>query len=249
MNQKTIFQFNINGYEVEASYSQDFIDTYIKPLLAKWSRLANNTDQRIIIFLAAPPAAGKSTLAACFEYLSHTEGYEPIQALGMDGFHHYQSYIEKHTVEIQGKNVAMKSVKGCPESFDFERFYSFIQKIKQEDSWWPLYNRLKHDVEDNQIFVDHKIVLIEGNYLLLDEQPWNQLKELCDESIFIETNEDAVKIRLIKRKMQGGARPHEAITFYENSDGVNVRRIMNHRLASDVIFTFDGETYAGKKYF
>ena len=233
------YQFNINGFDVEASYSNEFIED-AQNLIQKW--LSIESDQRIIIFLAAPPAAGKSTMAALFEYLSNGQ----IQALGMDGFHRYQSYILDHTVCVDGKDVPMKSVKGCPESFDYERFVSYIKKIKYENGYWPLYNRVKHDVEDDQIFVDKKVVLIEGNYLLLNEKPWNELKQYCDESIFIETNEEHVRQRLIKRKIMGGSFPHEAVHFYKNSDGRNVRRILEKRLASDYIFVFDGESYTLK---
>ena len=218
---------------MKATYSNEFVE-YIYSLIERWKQI--KSDERIIIFLAAAPGAGKSTLACLIEHLSNHQ----IQALGMDGFHHYQSYILNHTVNVDGINVPMKDVKGCPESFDYERFKSFIETIKNQDSYWPLYNRVLHDVEDNVIYVDKKIVIIEGNYLLLDEKPWNELKQYCNESIYIDTSEECVKERLILRKMKGGCRPHEAISFYKNSDGRNVRRILNHKLKSDHVIKFDG---------
>lgn len=242
MNQDICFTFDINGFEVKASYSYEFVEEVIKPLLMKWNQQTRLHHKRMIIYLAAPPAAGKSTLATAFETMAKDMDI-PLQAVGMDGFHHYQQYIESHTVDVNGIEVPMKSVKGCPESFDYDRFKEFIIRTKEEDCWWPKYDRSLHDVVDDQIYVDRPIVLIEGNYLLLDEKPWNELKEYCDESIFIETDEDKVKTRLITRKMQGGSRPHEAISFYENSDGVNVRRILNHRLESDITLEYNGHEY------
>lgn len=233
------YQFNINGHDVKATYSNEFISNMLS-LIEKWKHMYR--DKRIIIFLAAPPGAGKSTLACLIETLSNGE----IQALGMDGFHHYQSYILNHFVSVDGKKVPMKDVKGCPESFDYERFLSFIKNIKENDGYWPLYNRVKHDVEDNVIYVNKNIVLIEGNYLLLDEKPWNELIQYCDESIYIDTTEECVKERLILRKMKGGCRPHEAISFYKNSDGRNVRRILEKRLDSDHMIEFDGQEYKKK---
>ncbi len=228
------YNFIINGQEVKAIYSNEFID-YLKLLIQKWKSIKSN--DRIIIFLAGVPGSGKSTIAHLIEYLSNNE----IQALGMDGFHHYQSYILSHTVNVDGKEVPMKNVKGSPESFDYDRFLSFIKKVKYENVWWPFYNRIIHDVEDNKIYVNKKIVVIEGNYLLLNEKPWNELIQYCDESIYIDTNKEYVKERLISRKAKGGYSIEEAIIFYENSDGRNLDRVINHRLNSNHIIYFDGE--------
>lgn len=241
------YTFDINGHQVQAQYEETFIEGVIKPFIEKWETMAKEKKHRIIAFLAAPPAAGKSTLAALFEYLAKEEHRLPIQALGMDGFHHYQSYILSHSVEVNGKQVPMKSVKGCPESFDFVRFKTLLEKVKEDDIRWPYYNRVKHDVEDDKIQVYAPIIVLEGNYLLLDEEPWKELQTMCDDSIFITTPCDAVKTRLINRKMRGGALPHEAVAFYENSDGKNVERVLQHQLPANTTLIFDGTTYKKSK--
>ena len=241
------YTFDINGHQVEAEYEETFIEEVVKPLMKQWEEMVEKKKHRIIVFLAAPPAAGKSTLAALFEYLSIQEGGKRIQALGMDGFHHYQSYILSHSVEVDGKMVSMKSVKGCPESFDYKRFKTLLEKVKEEDIRWPYYNRVKHEVEDDVIAVHAPIIVLEGNYLLLDEAPWKELQTMCDDSIFITTNSDAVKTRLINRKMKGGALPHEAVAFYENSDGKNVERVLAHKLPAHTTLIYDGKTYKKSK--
>lgn len=243
MEQK--FTFIINGYEVEAAYEEAFL-AEVDQLIAHWSTLYEEKKRRILIFLAAPPAAGKSTLAALFEAKSLQQAHR-VQALGMDGFHHYQSYILSHMIERGGKSVPMKAVKGCPETFDFNRFKSYLQKIAVQDGTWPLYDRSLHDVRDDQIQVTGDIVLIEGNYLLLDEAPWNTLQELCDEAMFVNADSEAVKARLIKRKMMGGMLPHEAIAFCEQSDLKNVERILAHRLPADIELELQGNRYCKKQ--
>lgn len=235
------FDFTVNGYRYIASYEEEFIDEICLSLIEKWKKMAQG--KRIIVFLAAPPAVGKSTLAMLFESLS--DGW--VQALGMDGFHHFQSYILEHEVEVDGKKVPMKSVKGCPESFDFKRFEQLLLKVRQQDCLWPLYNRRLHDVEEDKIQVSAPIVLIEGNYLLLDEKPWNRLKDYCDDSIFISADEQDLKQRLIQRKMQGGVPAHEAVYFYMNSDRRNILRIMEHRLKANVELKLEGNLYIAKK--
>lgn len=236
--------FLINGQSVAARYSDAFLEGCVVPLLVHWREMAKQKKRRMIVFLAAPPAAGKSTLAALFESISKKEPDQPqVQALGMDGFHHYQSYILTHEVMVDGAHIPMKSVKGCPESFDFERFQRLLQTAKAKNCLWPHYNRMRHDVEDDVIEVKEDILLIEGNYLLLDEEPWKQLSSLCDESIFIDTTKEAVKTRLINRKIAGGSLIHEAIHFFEQSDGRNVERILAHRLKADITLYFDGTNY------
>lgn len=238
------FHFCINGQRVEAHYDDEFIQYTILPLIHHWQAMAQQKQRRIVLFLAAPPAVGKSTLATLFETLCAKDQSKPqLQALGMDGFHHYQSYILTHQVMVEGKEVPMKSVKGCPESFDYERFENYLLQIKEKDGTWPYYDRSQHDVVDDRIDVTSPIVLVEGNYLLLDEEPWNKLVTLCDEAIFIDATKEALKQRLIHRKIMGGSLPHEAIQFYEQSDGKNVERILAHRLPADIELVFDGKDY------
>lgn len=242
------FSFVVNGYPVQASYAQTFIDTVVYPLIEHWRSLAATRKERIVVFLAAPPAAGKSTLSLLFEHLSAMDGKARIQALGMDGFHHYQRYILSHSVWVDGQKRAMKEVKGCPESFDFDRLSVYVRRLKQERCLtWPLYDRSIHDVRDDAIWVEAPIVVLEGNYLLLDEAPWNQLAVHCDDSIFIFAEEAAVRERLIHRKMAGGMAPHEALAFCERSDLRNVRRILKHVLpAQHVLQLREGDYHLSK---
>ncbi len=85
-----------------------------------------------------------------------------------------------------------------------------------------------HNPEENKVFINSSIVLIEGNYLLLNEKPWNNIYQLFDDSLFIEANPSELEKRLITRKMLGGIPYHQASKFYIKSDGVNVLRVLNH---------------------
>lgn len=244
---KQTFTFSINGFLLEATYSDAFLQQ-VKGLLQDWVKLQKEKKRRIIVFLAAPPAAGKSTLAALFEHLAKQMVDCHVQALGMDGFHHYQSYILTHTVTLDGKKMAMKDVKGCPESFDFDRLATFIRRLStQEQMKWPIYDRVLHDVVDDQIDVTAPIVLLEGNYLLLDETPWSSLSAHCDERVFVEVDQDALKLRLIQRKLIGGTSPHEAVAFYKRSDQRNIARILAHRQTVNHTICFSQDTYQLKE--
>lgn len=233
MSDSLSYDFDINGFLVHAGFSRAFLEECVHGLLRRWHDQAQDK-QRLIVFLAAPPAAGKSTLAALFAHEAQRLGI-PFQALGMDGFHHRQSYILTHEVKVEGRDVPMKQVKGCPESFDFDRLHEHLVRLRQEDTLlWPWYDRRHHDVIDDQIEVSAPLVLVEGNYLLLDEEPWRSLKPLCDVSMFLYAEETQLYARLIERKVRGGMMPHEAAAFAKGSDMRNVRRILDWRLHADV---------------
>lgn len=226
------FEWMVNGLSVHATYDVSDIETIWKPWLAELEKRPGRT----IVFLAAPPATGKSTLLLLLEHLS-----DKVQGLGMDGFHYPNAYLDTHTTTRNGKIISLRSIKGGPETFDVDGLISKIKALKREDVQWPIYDRTIHDVRADQIYVDKKIIIIEGNYLLLDHEPWNKLYPLCDTSVWIGADANALKKRLIQRKIQGGSTEKEAIAFYENSDRYNVDMVLHHSKRADLnLFWEDG---------
>lgn len=228
-------KLNVNGFEYEASFAQKEIDDIFVPLLRKFTEIRKCLNRRVIVFLAAPPAVGKSTLSIFLEKLSHeTEGVTPIQSLSLDGFHYPNEYLKKNKILFLGEEHYLYEIKGMPETYDLEKCRTYLKKIKSRDIKWPIYDRNIHDVVMDQISVKEEIVLIEGNWLLLDEDGWRDLKQFCDYSIFINPREGVLKDRLIHRKMKGGLSYEEALNFYKRSDGRNIERVMNHKLKADL---------------
>lgn len=229
------FNFKVNGFPIKASYFQKTIDEIFIPLLRKWSEMNNGSDERFIIFLAAPPAVGKTTLSLFLEYLSKViEGIQEVQAIGLDGFHFNSDYINSNSVNIQGKETSMIQVKGCLETFDIDKFKAKLKELRKGNIKWPIYDRNIHDVVEDSILVDKKIVLIEGNWLLANEKKWSDLKDLYNYSIFIYADEALLKQRLIQRKMKGGLSYEDALKFYKKSDSVNVRRVIKDHISADL---------------
>lgn len=219
------YQFLVNGFEVTAQYDERAVTDVFRPMLERLTTMQRAHGDRLIVFLAAPPAVGKSTLAAFLEYLSaQNAALTPVQALGLDGFHYHQDYILTHTVMCDGKSVPMKSVKGAPESFDVSKLTETLARVKQENLKWPYYDRRLHDVVEEKIGVTGDILLIEGNWLLLNEPEWCDLQ--CDYGIFIGAEESMLRDRLVQRKMRGGLTLEAAEDFYESCDGPNIRRCM-----------------------
>ena len=75
------YQTQVNGFPATAVYSRQTVEEVLVPLLQKFTALWEERGRRIVIFLAAPPAAGKSTLALFLQHLSEMlPGVRPLQA-------------------------------------------------------------------------------------------------------------------------------------------------------------------------
>ena len=140
------------------------------------------------------------------------------------------------------KKVPMKQVKGCPETYDTEKkLRQKLEKIKIEDILWPIYDRNLHDVVEDQIKVTKDIILIEGNWLLLKQEPWKSMQQYADYKILILAEEEMLKERLISRKEKGGLTREEAVAWYQNSDSKNVTRVLKRFLPE----TFESAVTSG----
>ena len=234
----------INGLPVTAEYAEQDIETIFKPLLWKLTQLQKEKGRRLVVYFAAPPGLGKTTLARFLEDLSlNLEGITPLQAAGMDGFHHYGSYLKSHTTIRDGEEILLNSIKGAPETFDAGRLSEFIDRLKKEERiLWPDYDRTLHDVVDDGYELFRDIIFLEGNYLLLSDELWKPLAEKADFTIYASADLLLLKPRLAARKMMSGYSREEALQFVEKSDGRNARLVLNDRPQADLYLEYaDGK--------
>lgn len=219
------YNVKINGLSVEAHYSESNINDIFIPLLRHLTKLQKEKEQRILVLLAAPPGAGKSTLCSFLEMLSkETDGVTEIQSIGMDGFHRRQEYLTSHTTVRDGVEIPMVKIKGAPVTFDLPLLTERIKQVAAgEKCGWPIYDRTTHNPQDNVITVGSDIVLLEGNYLLLDEPGWDELVKYADYTILIKADENHLRNRLIERKAASGNSIEDSTKFVDFSDMVNVR--------------------------
>ena len=229
-------RFTINGLPVEAQFDDGSVQNVLQPLVADILRAAENAQGRFLVLLAAPPAAGKSTLAAYLETLSGGR----MQALGMDGFHRHQEEILRSTVVRNGETIPMVRVKGAPESFDAQKLHRTLTALQRgEDLCFPVYDRTLHDVVEDVLPVTGKVLLIEGNWLLLDEPVWRNLPR--DYTVFIEAEEPLLRERVIDRRLKTGRSLAQAQTLYDECDGPNIRLCMNDHTTPDVLLAMMGD--------
>ncbi|MEY9788404.1 pantothenate kinase [Sinorhizobium fredii] len=145
---------------------------------------------RFIVAIAGPPGAGKSTLS---ESLAEAiaEAGENVAVLPMDGFH-------MDNAVLVDKGLLPR--KGAPETFDVRAFLSTLDAVRANDGevLVPVFDRTRElaIASARAIAPVTRIVLVEGNYLLLDELPWSRLDGAFDYSIFIDPGIDVLEQRI-----------------------------------------------------
>ena len=231
----------INGIGVDARYSERAVDRIFIPFLKKLTGMQQAAGRRILVMLAAPPGAGKSTLLSFLGRLAEeTEGVGRIQTIGMDGFHRRQEYLLSHDTLRDGKPVRMVEVKGAPETFDLEALAERVKRVSLgETVGWPVYDRLLHNPVEDAVLVDGEIVILEGNYLLLDLDGWRDLKDFADYTVSVRAEETLLRERLISRRIKTGVAEDEAMRFVDFSDMPNVRLCLSCSTPADLQLEID----------
>ena len=178
---------------------------------------------RILVAIAGPPASGKSTLA---EDLVRALGPKAV-VLPMDGFHLENDQLQE---------IGLLHRKGAPETFDAGGFVSLLRRVRNESTVpFPNFDREADKTIPNsgQIHKDTRIVLVEGNYLLLNFSPWSGLADLFDLTIRLDVGHDDLEARLISRWLNHGLQPDEARARALGNDMKNVTFVEANSVAPD----------------
>lgn len=228
------YNMEVNGLTQEVRFSENAVEKIFMPLLHELTDLRLTLDRKVVAYLVAPPGSGKSTVAQFLEWLSRERPeVDNIRALGMDGFHFSAAYMSVTEIERDGKKILMRDVKGAPETFDVDLLVDKIRELRQEGTDWNVYDRRIHDVLPDYMSVEDDIVLIEGNYLLLDEPRWTNVRVLCDYSVFIDADAEVLRERIVGRKILGGSSRETAEKFFDFSDGKNIERVLKNSARAD----------------
>ena len=182
--------------------------------------------------LTGPPGSGKSTLAA---HLAKSVCPCP-PVVAMDGFHLAQAVIDQKRLGDR---------KGSPETFDAWGFVSLVERLASPADggvvYAPKFDRSIEQPIAGAIPVRPAdgLVIVEGNYLLLNESPWAQIRPALDLCAYLEI-EDATRIRrLVDRHVRYGKPRLGAERFVRSSDEKNARLIKATRNRADFIVRMD----------
>lgn len=193
-------------------------------------------DARIIIAIAGPPGSGKSTLAdVVVKKLNEEMGADTAALLPMDGFHlDNEILIERGLLER----------KGAPQTFDAEGLLALINEVRNSDRdiRYPVFDRVQdRSISDLGLLTkDTPIVVVEGNYLLMDTPVWNRLLPLFDASVFLSPSLEKLEKRLISRWLDHGFSEQAAKDRARGNDLKNARVVLEHSQQADLVLGQSG---------
>ncbi len=181
--------------------------------------------RRRLIAIAGAPASGKTTLAA---ELAEALGARAI-LVPMDGFH-----LDNRILDARG----LRPRKGAPQTFDGAGFVHMIRRLASEDEVViPVFDRARDIAIAGASVVgpETETAVVEGNYLLLDEEPWRALRPLWDLSVYLKVPEDTLRARLIQRWLDHGLNPQAAAARATSNDLPNALHIARHSSEADIV--------------
>ena len=191
---------------------------YNELLIKLLDNLKNDLKNRYFIALSGPPASGKSTISEKLLKDLTLKGHNS-SILQMDGFH-YDDQILKQ------KSLLLK--KGAPETFDVMGFLNFLFRLQNENEVAiPIFDRSLELSRSSAVIIskETRVIIVEGNYILLKTNPWRELHKFFDSTIMINTKHEILEKRLIERWRSFNI-PEEEIKqkVFENDlpNGVNV---------------------------
>ncbi|PWE55952.1 nucleoside/nucleotide kinase family protein [Metarhizobium album] len=183
---------------------------------------------RFIVAIAGPPGAGKSTLADALREALVAAG-ETAEVLPMDGFH-----MDNGILEARG----LLPRKGAPETFDVRGFLDILEAVRRADEevLVPVFDRSREIAiaSARAVAPETRFVLVEGNYLLLDEAPWSKLDGRFDFSIFVGPAYDVLESRLRERWVFYGLDEQAIQWKLYGNDLPNGKRITENSRAADI---------------
>jgi len=181
--------------------------------------------RRRLIAIAGGPGSGKSTLA---EDLVGKLG--PTAALvPMDGFH-----LDNRLLDARG----VRPRKGAPQTFDAAGFVHMMRRLTSEDEVvFPVFDRAQDIAIAGARVVgpDTETVVVEGNYLLLQQAPWSELHQLWDLSVILDVPEETLTCRLIQRWRDYGLDLEQAEARARLNDLPNALLVARSSIKADVI--------------
>jgi pantothenate kinase len=185
--------------------------------------------RRSVTALAGPPGAGKTTLAEKLQ--KALDAAEPGSAavLPMDGFH-----FDDWVLVPRG----LRTRKGAPETFDVAGLAHILLRLRANDELEiavPVFDRSLEIARSGARMIPRSVrhLIVEGNYLLLDRDPWRTLAPLFDTTVAIDTGIDTLHNRLTARWRGYGLNDAEIEAKVSGNDLINARLVIAESRAAE----------------
>ena len=201
-------------------------------LVSAGEDLVRQNKGRRFVAIAGAPGSGKSTLVD--RLLAQLEKSLPgrVAILPMDGFHFDDAVLQQ---------MGRRPWKGAPDTFDVGGLRSVLQRLgdpSQGAVAVPVFDR---DLEISRgsariIPPEVDLILVEGNYILLDQSPWSDLSGCFDLTVFIDVAEEELRRRLRRRWVRFGLSEADIAHKLDGNDLPNGQLVRTHSRQADIIF-------------
>lgn len=182
---------------------------------------------RALLGITGAPGAGKSTLA---QWLVEELGDEAV-LVPMDGYH-----LANEVLIARGA----RDRKGAPDTFDAGGYVSMLERLRSQTEdvvYAPRFDREIEESLGSAIVIPRStcLVVTEGNYLLLPDEPWSRTRALLDETWFLLPADEVRHERLIARHMAFGKSEEDARAWSLGSDERNAELIRATMDGADLV--------------
>jgi len=173
---------------------------------------------RRVLGIAGLPGAGKSTLTARLL----AELGDVAVGVPMDGFHLANAELQR---------LGRADRKGAPDTFDAAGYIALLRRLRSpvpgKTVYAPAFHREIEEPIAGEIAVpaDARLIITEGNYLLMDDDAWRGARACLDEVWFVEVDDARRRAQLLQRHIRYGRDRQAALDWIEHTDEPNARRI------------------------
>ena len=182
---------------------------------------------RVLLGMAGPPGAGKSTLAAVLAGLLDV----PTALVPLDGY---------HLADVELQRQGLLGHKGAPETFDGWGYAALLDRLRGRPAH-PVYAPgFERDLEQPlagaiAVQPEVQVVLTEGNYLLLDRPEWRAAREQLDACWYVDVDPGVRRSRLVRRHVQFGKESAAAERWVAEVDEVNAALVTESLVRADLL--------------
>jgi pantothenate kinase len=219
-----------------------------RPLMARLYDLwIAQFPKRYLIAVAGPAGAGKSLFAEQMHFLIdkgilHRDAH--VVSLPVDGFAYPNAVLQMHQRKLpDGSEIPLSSLQGHPDTIDVPRLRRFLQALIARPEYlpWPGYSRFVHDIvaEKYKVHQSVNVVVIDGNYLLLDRGPFQGIPGLFDLRVYVDAPAPKIIANLMDRHIRGGQTIDDAKEWLKRIDLPIARIVESTKSAADVIIERD----------
>ena len=177
---------------------------------------------RAIIAIAGPPGSGKTTLATILKLLLEPQ-YGTVPLVPMDGFHLPSADLER---------MGCTNIKGHPSTFDSVAYLEFLKQVFHGNNQRaaPSFDHACGEpvLDALPISSGTRVIITEGNYLLSQDPPWNDIRQYCSATLFLDVSWPICRERLIARRHAIGQDQRSILDWVDRSDHANYAYAMQH---------------------